>query len=61
MLLTSSIRKTGGSTYIKLSPAFVEYCGIDKYLALCKKEGIEAECKIEDKTKNILLVTLPKW
>jgi len=61
MILKSTVRKSGGSIYVKMPPAFVEYYEIDKHLAQCKKKGIELECKISYTDENKVLVELPKW
>lgn len=60
MLLKSNIKKYGGSTYVKLPPAFVEYYKLDKHLARCKKKGIELECKVSYTDENKVIVEFPK-
>lgn len=61
MLLKSNIKKYGGSTYVKIPPAFVEYYKIDKYLARCKKKGVDPDCKISYTDENKVIVEFPKW
>jgi len=51
MNLKTSVIEISGSFYIRVPPAFVEYCRLQK----------TSEAEIEDVEKNKLSVTFPIW
>lgn len=61
MELTTTFRSFNGSIYVRVPPAHVEYNELKEKIVQSNKQGTEPECKIEDKDKNKLLVTFPKW